>query len=59
MPKRYRITRGSPTWTWVYEDKATKAVFAKSNERWETKREVKDAIEEMKRAPIEEDEDGS
>lgn len=59
MPKRYRITRGSPTWTWVYEDKATKAVLGKSNERWETKREVRDAIEEMKRAPIEEDEDGS
>lgn len=57
MPKRYKVFRGS-SWTWIYEDTDFKppALLAESKERWETKKEAKDAISEMKKAPVVEEE---
>jgi hypothetical protein len=58
MPKRYRVVRGSPSFTWIYEDTDTKppSLLAESKERWDTKRAVRDAIKEMKEAEVVEDE---
>jgi hypothetical protein len=50
MPKRWRIAKGS-SWTWRYVDTDFKPpkVLAQSNERWESKKDVRDEIEAMKR----------
>jgi hypothetical protein len=56
MPKRYRVTKGS-SFTWKYEDTKTNppTLLEESRNTWATKREVKEAIKEMKQADVVED----
>jgi uncharacterized protein YegP (UPF0339 family) len=55
MPKMYRIVSGgSFTWVYVDRDKNDK-VLARSTESWDTRKQVRDAIDEMKRAAVEND----
>lgn len=59
MPKRWRIAKGG-SWTWQYVDTDARPprVLAQSNESWDTKNQVRDEIDEMKRNDdLEEDED--
>ena len=49
MPKRWKVVAGgSYTWQYVDTDERPAKVLAQSNESWETKKEVRDEIAEMK-----------
>jgi hypothetical protein len=57
MPKRWRVVAGG-SFSWVYVDTDSGRVLAKSNERWQSRREVRDEIRDMKRNDdVEDDED--
>lgn len=58
MPKRWKVVPGgSYTWQYIDTDERPPKVLAQSNESWETKGEVRDEIDEMKRNNDIEDED--
>jgi hypothetical protein len=57
MPKRWKIVAGG-SFTWQYIDTDTKEVLAESKERWDSRREVREEIDDMKRNDdLEDDED--
>jgi hypothetical protein len=57
MPKRWRVVAGG-SYTWQYVDTDTGKVLARSNESWQSRRQVREEIQDMKRNDdIEEDED--
>jgi hypothetical protein len=57
MPKRWKVVRGG-SFTWQYVDTDTGDVLAQSKERWDSRREVREEIDDMKRNDdVEEDED--
>jgi hypothetical protein len=57
MPKRWKIVAGG-SFTWQYIDRDTKKVLAESKERWDSRREVREEIDDMKRNDdLEDDED--
>jgi hypothetical protein len=57
VPKRWRVVAGG-SYTWQYVDTDTGKVLARSNESWQSRREVREEIQDMKRNDeIEEDED--
>lgn len=58
MPKRYRIVQAeSFTWRYVDTDERPPKVLARSHETWETRQEVRDAIDEMKGADVEDEDE--
>ena len=48
MPKRYHVVGGSGfTWEYIDEDTADWTLLAESHERWNSEKEVEDAIKAM------------
>lgn len=59
MPKRWKIIRGgSFTWQYVETGGGSPKVLAQSNESWETKKEVRKEIEDMRKNNDIEDDEG-
>jgi hypothetical protein len=57
MPKRWRVVSGA-SYTWQYVDTDNGKVLARTSESWESRRAVREEIQDMKRNDdIEEDED--
>jgi hypothetical protein len=56
MPKRWRVVRAG-SWTWEYYDKDTKEVLDRSGRTWERRRKAREAVQEMKGAEVDEDEE--
>ena len=57
MPKMYRVVSGG-SFTWVYVDTdKNNQVLARSTESWDTRKQVKDAIDEMKKAPVQDEQE--